>query len=613
MINNSGIQLRLGDLIFAVLKRWKLILSLTFLGLIFGIILSAVSYMQGSYTGYEITSSFAIVAKTDEGLYSYTEDGAPNGSDYHLAEDMVDAVRYIMRSSLTMNRAIEKLRMVGITPRDITANLSISQYSSTQIMEVTLTWYDAEEGSAIVSAIIEAAEESLQEILNIGQLVVINEPSSSYTLSGTLSSSIWGVLAVLGFAAGVGFAVLELIMRPTLTNLRDVETVLGLETFGVIPKDDKHFRRNKSLLVEDGVSAAVRESYASAAYILQNRLNVIGGGTKSFYVTATVAGEGKTTVAANLAIRLSDMEKRVLLIDLDLRNPGLGRLFLNQVDYSRSLNALYHGDATQEEAVTTLTGYLDILPGVLERQVITLDGIIVELIKKLSENYDYVVIDAPPVGQESQTLGLNQLADTVLYVIRYDGATLPEIRTSLDKLDKTGAKVMGCVVNAAQNVSGMASSVGFGVRKETRHRTGAPETLIWERDPEDDLPPAMRKHPGAAEKMTEKSRKTREEKKDGADRRKRKTKEASKTKRGKKRGKAEQSLNDEPSDEAQEAGPIQKKNLFDELLSSDKRRDVQLNDQDAAAELYKLGIEGGWESSSDDAQTPEAEAEQKKD
>ena len=70
---------------------------------------------------------------------------------------------------------------------------------------------------------------------------------------------------------------------------------------------------------------------------------------------------------ANLAIQLSDLEKHVLLIDFDMKNPTLGSLFLNKVEYEHSLNALYAGNITEKEAITSLTGYLDILPTVLEK------------------------------------------------------------------------------------------------------------------------------------------------------------------------------------------------------------------------------------------------------
>ena len=66
--------------------------------------------------------------------------------------------------------------------------------------------------------------------------------------------------------------------------------------------------------------SAVRQNFTSAAYILQNRLG-LKDETCSFYVTSAEEGEGKSTVAANLAVQLSDMEKKVLLVDLNTRNP----------------------------------------------------------------------------------------------------------------------------------------------------------------------------------------------------------------------------------------------------------------------------------------------------
>lgn len=583
MRSNGGIQLRVGDFVYAILKRWKLILALTFIGLLFGIMLSAVSYMQGSYTSFEITSSFAIVAQSESGIYSGTGGEIPNSSDFHLSEDMVSAAKYIIKSDLTMNAAIEEMQMVGVTPRDITSNLSVSQYSDTQIIELTLNWRDAEEGTAILGAVMSAAQASLREVLRIGTVVVINQPTSRNTMSGSLSSTSWGIVAVLGFLAGVGFAVMELLMRPTLTNIRDVEGVLGLETLGIIPKNDKYFRQKRSILSEnENEPSAVGESYAAAAYILRNRLGSADG-PKCFYVTATIAGEGKTTVAANLAIQLSDMEKRVLLIDLDLRNPGLGRLFLDQVDYHHSLNALYRGEATQSDAVTTLTGYLDILPSVLERHAITMDGTITELIKDLSLSYDYVVMDAPPVGQESQTLSLNQLAESVLYVVRYDNASLPDIRSSLERLDKSGIRVLGCIVNAAQNVSGIARSSGLIRQTELRRRYAEPEQLIWEKDP-DLAPISTVKAPQGTQGKRQRGKK---EKKNDRPRRK----------RGGKRKKdpngQEQAQEQQPETSDEQAPPV--RNLLDDLFGDDSvPRNTVMSDREAADALYKLGVEGGF-------------------
>ena len=97
-----------------------------------------------------------------------------------------------------------------------------------------------------------------------------------------------------------------------------------------------------------------------------------------------------------------------------------------------------------------LTLILFLLPTVLEHTPLPMDSTIEELIHKLSEKYEYIIIDAASVGQISVTLSLNRVANSVLFVVGHDSATIPEIQSSLEKLDKSGIRVIGCVVNGVQ-------------------------------------------------------------------------------------------------------------------------------------------------------------------
>lgn len=451
-MQTNGIQLRIGDMLFAIQKRWKLIMTLTFVGLVMGLLLSAVSYVQSSMQNHEITGSFAIITKPEAGTY-LNGASSPGQLDFTLGEDMVDAVTYLMKSDRVLDQVINEQQLLGVGIKDLRENLAIRQFNATQILEMTLAWSDDTEGLGIWNAVVATTNELLPEILQLGRLVMINTATSEVVGASTMGKTVWLILAMLGFCTGVGFALMEILMHPTLTNAKDVESVLGLETVGLIPRDDAHFNRESSLLVEDDNSAEIIQGFSASAYILRNRLGVKEQ-HHCFYVTSTTNREGRSSVAANLAIQLSDMEHRTLLIDFDTRNPSLGALFLDHVDYSNSLNALYRGDANEVEAITTLTGYLDLLPTVLEHNAISMDSTVISLINKLSEKYEYIILDAPPVGKESDTLSLNQVANTVLFVVGYDMATIPDIQASLEKLDKSGIRVLGCIVNAVQNTRG---------------------------------------------------------------------------------------------------------------------------------------------------------------
>lgn len=454
---DNGIQIRIGDLIFALQKRWKMIVAGTLVGLVLGLMLSAMTFVQSSLQSYQVSGSFSITTQSENGLFVNGFTNAGN-NDFHLSEDMVDAVIYVVQSNRIIEEVINDLQLLTTTVEQLQRELTVKQYSGTQIIEMSLVWNQAEDGLSIWNAIVSHASAALPSTLQLGALSVINEPQAEALGIGVAGKAMPVVLSLLGFLCGMGYALMELLMRPTLNNVRDAETLFGLETIGLIPRDDAYFRQRKSLLVADEVgSSEIVQNYSAAAYILRNQL-----GTKEehhcFFVTSATKQEGKSTVAANLAIQLSDMGHRTLLIDFDTRNPSLGALFLDKVDYSHSLNAIYRGDSSKDEAVTTLTGYLDLLPTVLEHGAIPMDALVVDLIQQLTQEYEYVVLDTAPVGMVSDPLSLKQVASNVLFVIGYDTSTIPEIQKSLEKLDKSGLRVIGCVVNGVQTTRSRLSS-----------------------------------------------------------------------------------------------------------------------------------------------------------
>lgn len=415
-------------------------------GLLIGVVLSGISYLQGEMSKeYIITSSFSVNTQTDNGLFTSGYD-FPSSSDIDMAKELTETVSYVLKSDKMLDEIIDSLGLLGVTTKDIADNLTLTTYGETQIIEMSLYWRSADEGINILSEINSQAPEMLEETLNIGNTAVINQPSAKYLIGGSVNVVLWGYLALLGFGLSIGIILLELIMRPTLLNVEDIENAYGLEVLCEIADDKAYFEKKRSILIDDGTSTDVRESFSSAAHIIQNHLRKKDG-PHIIYITSALKSEGKTNVIANLGVQLAELEKKVLLIDLDMKNPNLGGLFLKRVDYDHSLNAFYAGDITKEEAVIPLTGYLDIMPTILERSAIPLDSNLFQVIREISEGYDYVLLDTAPVGLTADPMSLNQIASAALFVIRYDNATLQEIKEALERVEKSGVDLLGCVVN----------------------------------------------------------------------------------------------------------------------------------------------------------------------
>ena len=602
---NGVIRVRVSDLLFALQKRWMVILALTLVGLTFGMILSAMTVVQTSYQTYNVNGSFAVSSKNVNGQYvgGYP---VPNTNDFHLAEDMVDAVRYVLRSERVLNAVINENELLGYTVPQLRNTITVTQYNSTQILEMRVTWRNADEGVKVWNAVLKNANDILPQTLQLGSLEIINEPRAEQigVVGGGNNRVV--LLTLLGFLAGVGFAVIELLMHPTLNNVRDVESLFGVETVGVIPRDDEYYKRRGSIMTKEDVgNSLVVQNFSAAAYIVRNRL-----GTREqhhcFYVTSAAAGEGKTTVAANLAIQLSDMEHKTLLIDFDTRNPNLGALFLNKVDYEHSLNAVYRGDVRPEEAITTLSGYLDILPAVLEHNAVNVDNMLIELVENLKQQYEYVILDAPPVGEVSGTLSLNQVASSVLFVIGYDNASLPEIQSSLEKLDKSGTRVLGCVVNRVVSGKMLGITQTADDRKKIISKKAAEKKKSEESYGFDD-----KVNPNESPEELQKTKGERKEHK-------------KKEKRGlfgrKKEEPAEAPKagpNDAPKagpNDAPEQKPAVKRNVYEDSIAGQTGAKSARTDQETMNELLRMSLTNDWGSQQDkkpDGPDGEKPAEQK--
>lgn len=487
-------ELRLVDLVYAVRKRLTLIIICAMVGLAVGVILSVVSYMRGEMAKqYAVSSSIAVTSQDKNGLFT-AQSSNPNSNDIYLAENMVDSVIYVIKSDQTLNAAIEKLGLLGVTAKDIYRNLVLTQYNETQIIEMTLYWRSAQEGVEILTAINDVAAGILVKTLKIGSVSVINNPTARYLIGGSINAMLWVYMVLLGALLGVGYAVLELLLRPTLLETDDMERYYNVEVLGEIPNRSGYFRKRRNLLLtseDDDQVPEIMDNYVSLAHILKSRLRRMDH--PCIYITSAAQNEGKTTAAAHLAVQMAEIGMKVLLVDFDTRNPRLGGLFLNKVEYPHSINALYRGDTVTEDAITHLTANLDILPAVLERIPLPFDDPLLEIISDLKQHYDVVLMDTAPVGLVADTMSLNQLADVALLVVRFDGTSLETIRDAIARLHKSGMNILGCIVNGVKNLTGRSYSnyrgygygYGYGYHSygsyNRTHRAKTDRELEWER------------------------------------------------------------------------------------------------------------------------------------
>lgn len=197
--------------------------------------------------------------------------------------------------------------------------------------------------------------------------------------------------------------------------------------------------------ISDKSKFAIVESYKAARTNIMFSLSA--DDDKIFAITSYSKGEGKSTVSANLAISFSKMEKRVLLIDCDLRRPNLHNIFKieNKAGLSNVIGKMVdYEDCVRREALPNL----DILTsGTIPPNPSELlcSARFVNLVKDLYEEYDYIIFDTPPIGVVADALLLKDLVAGFVVVMRERSTTHGDIQNLLDSAKLADSKILGFI------------------------------------------------------------------------------------------------------------------------------------------------------------------------
>lgn len=267
-----------------------------------------------------------------------------------------------------------------------------------------------------------------------------------------------GVL--LGLFGGVGLAFFVEYLDNTVKSVEEAEDRFGLPVLGVISQMPPKEGRVEEVVKTSPLSG-ISESYKSlrASLMLTSRDEP----PKRVLFTSMAPADGKTTTAVNLATALANSGKKVLIIDADLRKPNLGKLL--GISRDEGLSTYLSGNS--DEAVIADTDVAN-LSAILAGPVPPLPSELLSserlknLLDAMSEAYDMVVIDSPPVMPVSDSLILSQLVDSTVVVVRAGKTTCDMLERGLKALQHVGTDVKGLVINGASAKNGGYYYYGYG-------------------------------------------------------------------------------------------------------------------------------------------------------
>ena len=299
---------------------------------------------------------------------------------------------------------------------------------------------------------------------------VTDEPAYEISPLRTMVKFFGIAVVVLTFL----FAVLSS-MKDTIRSGKDVEKKLDTDYLGELPSEKKPRKRRRgknrageSILISRNTTSF---RYAEAMERLSRKIQfkMSSKGLKTLLVTSSLENEGKSTVAANLALSLAEQGLKTAIVDLDLRKPAQYKIFDVTDLESCTLGDVLNGENSIESCQkiiqnTEVTGLFNAKEYTNSTEILT-SGTVGNLLLALRDSFDYIIIDTPPMSLAADAELIADFTDASMIVAREHMARAKEINDNLDILYECKANVLGCAVN---NVHSSATSQ-IGGKGFSRH------------------------------------------------------------------------------------------------------------------------------------------------
>ncbi|GAB2888744.1 tyrosine-protein kinase domain-containing protein [Nocardioides pacificus] len=356
---------------------------------------------------------------------------------------------------------------LSLSAEELTARISASVVPETVILEVAVLDEDPAEAQRLAEAVAEALVAMVREIETPAGRT---EPPIRASIVDPASYSDFPVAPrpvrnlalglVLGLLLGFGLAVLRELMDTTIKSSKDVESIVDIPLMGTIAYDSS--TRSRPLISSLDSHAPRVESFR----VLRTNLQFleVDRSDKVVVITSALPAEGKTTTAINLAIALAQSEQRVMLVECDLRRPRAAAAL--GLDNSIGVTTVLVGKVSLQDATQRHdgSGLFVLASGAIPPNPAELlqSKAMAELLDSLREEYDVVLIDAPPLLPVTDAALLTAKADGALMVLRHGKTTKDQLAHALDRLQQVDGRVLGVVLNMVPVNRGGRYGYGYG-------------------------------------------------------------------------------------------------------------------------------------------------------
>ena len=433
------------------LKKYVLVIVAVALVLIIGVFIYDKSIKKPLYTTY----TTIILTKSNETQTSTTI----TQNDILLNQKLVETYTRIIKSKLVLDQVISETG-ITYTAEELGQNVAVEAYENTEMLKISVTDSDPELAASIANSIAQVFSGEVAKIYQMNNISVIDIAQVPEEVSNNTLTRDFFIALFISIFGSIGVIFIIYYFDDSIKLTDDLEEEIGMPVIAKVFKSDigSKNRGKVELLVQKYPKSVVSESIKTLRTNLQ--FSSVDSELKTILVTSSIPGEGKSFISANLAISFTQTDKKVLIVDCDMRKGRQHRIF--KLSNSKGLSNLLIDDMTNLKDYINKTS----VPGV---HVITRGTVPpnpsellnskknADLLRVLKAKYDVIIYDGVPCNGLPDSIIMSKLVDKVL-IVSSDSMTPKSVLESTKKqLESVNAPVAGDVLN---NVNRKNSTYG---------------------------------------------------------------------------------------------------------------------------------------------------------
>lgn len=407
---------------------------------------------------YRTNTTFVVSVKEGSGsVYS----------NLAAAQSLANSFSEIVDSDVMKKRVAQELG----TDR-VYGEIDAAVIEETNLIEMTVTADSPREAYLITQAVLHNYGDLTEKTLSTVTLDILRQPTIPTSAVNPSSAMSIAKLAALAAALlAICWLCIRSYFRDTVKVTEDVEAKLDTKLLATVHHERKYktarerFSRGKrSILITNPTTGF---AFAETFRKLRTRVDyhMRRDGAKVLMVTSVYENEGKSTVAANLALAMNRKRKNVILIDGDMKKPALHKIMNYQDKKYASIVEYLDGKAGLKDTLISDRGYQMGLifgrQGTDRSTELVSSAKMKDLIRQAKENVDCIIIDTPPMSVSPDAECIAELADAAILVVRQDTAPVKVINDSIDVLTAACGKLIGCVFNNVRSAD-LSDNYNYG-------------------------------------------------------------------------------------------------------------------------------------------------------